>query len=48
MIVGIDVYHKTCLKTRCSIGAFVASINNDFSKFYSMIAKHKQGEELLK
>ncbi|CAH1405859.1 unnamed protein product [Nezara viridula] len=45
MVVGFDVCHDTRVKGK-SVGAMVASLNYNFSKFYSAVSRHSLGEEL--
>ncbi|KAF6212105.1 hypothetical protein GE061_012625 [Apolygus lucorum] len=45
MLVGFDVTHDTRQKGR-SVGAFVASLNMQFSRYFSAISMHVNGEEL--
>ena len=46
MIVGMDVYHDTVNKKQSVLG-FAASLNPDFTKYYSTIRKQaKVGEEI--
>lgn len=45
MIVGFDVCHDTRVKGK-SVGAMVASLDYNFSKFYSSVSRHSLGEEL--
>ncbi|BET00950.1 aubergine [Nesidiocoris tenuis] len=46
MIVGFDVTHSKS-KGR-SVGALVASMNDGFSRYFSAISMHSEGEELSK
>uniref|UniRef100_A0A0A9XKD1 Protein piwi n=1 Tax=Lygus hesperus TaxID=30085 RepID=A0A0A9XKD1_LYGHE len=45
MICGYDVCHDTTTKGR-SFGAMVASINSVFSRYFSAVTPHTNGEEL--
>ncbi len=42
MICGLDVYHKT-KEGRKSVLAFVASMNNQCSRFYTSTEVHETG-----
>ena len=46
MLIGIDVYHKTAAN-QASWAGFVASIDEEFSKFYCEGILHHKGEELM-
>lgn len=37
VIVGIDVYHKTCGGVRKSVFAFVATVDNSFTRYFSIV-----------
>ena len=37
MVVGIDVYHKTFGNVKKSIFAFVATVDINFSRYYSIV-----------
>lgn len=45
MVIGIDTYHDSAKKGR-SVGAFVASMNSTFTRFYSRCAFQSSHEEL--
>jgi aubergine-like protein len=45
MVVGFDVSHDTMNKSQ-SYGAMVASLNNNFSRYYSAVSANHSGEEL--
>uniref|UniRef100_A0A146KN09 Piwi-like protein 1 n=1 Tax=Lygus hesperus TaxID=30085 RepID=A0A146KN09_LYGHE len=45
MIAGFDVTHDTRQKGR-SVGALVASLNLQFSRYFSAVSMHVNGEEL--
>ncbi|KAF4517180.1 Argonaute-3 [Ephemera danica] len=45
MVVGMDASHDTMNKGM-SYGALVASLNNNFSRYYSAVTAHNSGEEL--
>lgn len=45
MVVGFDASHDTMNKG-LSYGALVASLNNNFTRYYSAVSAHKSGEEL--
>lgn len=46
MIIGIDTYHDSSRRGR-SIGGFVSSYNNNFSKWHSQPLFHNSGDEFL-
>uniref|UniRef100_A0A1A9ZRF5 Piwi domain-containing protein n=1 Tax=Glossina pallidipes TaxID=7398 RepID=A0A1A9ZRF5_GLOPL len=46
MICGIDVYHETVRKEN-SVAAFVASLNENYTKFYSKAMIQNQKEEII-
>ncbi|XP_059049511.1 piwi-like protein Siwi isoform X2 [Achroia grisella] len=45
MVIGYDVCHDTRSKEK-SFGAFVATLNQPMSQYYSMVNAHTSGEEL--
>lgn len=45
MVVGYDVCHDTRSKEK-SFGAFVATLNQTMSQYYSTVNAHTSGEEL--
>jgi len=45
MVIGYDAYHDK-LTRGASYGAVVSSINQDFTKYMSQVAKHQNQEEL--
>ncbi|BFZ03166.1 hypothetical protein BsWGS_06204 [Bradybaena similaris] len=45
MVVGIDTYHDSA-KSRQSIGGFVASMNQDCTRWYSRVCFQRPGQEL--
>ena len=47
MTVGIDVYHDGKTRKAQSIGAFVASMNNRCTRWYSRVAFQQPGQELI-
>uniref|UniRef100_A0A3Q2Z002 Piwi-like RNA-mediated gene silencing 1 n=3 Tax=Hippocampus comes TaxID=109280 RepID=A0A3Q2Z002_HIPCM len=46
MIVGIDCYHDTAAGKR-SIGALVASLNQNMSRWYSKVKLQSRGQEIM-
>jgi len=46
MVVGIDCYHDSAKKGR-SVGAFVASLNRNLTRFYSRCCFQHNGQELM-
>ncbi|XP_057371400.1 piwi-like protein Siwi [Daphnia carinata] len=44
MVVGYDTYHDA--RQRKAVGAFVASINQEFSRYYSSVKIHENNEEI--
>jgi len=44
MVCGYDTYHDA--KQRKAVGAFVASINKDFTKYFSSVKIHENNEEI--
>lgn len=46
MICGIDTYHDTAKKHN-SVGAFVASLNSTYTRWYSKACLQNQKEELI-
>lgn len=44
MIVGYDTYHDA--RQKKAVGAFVASMNPSFSKYYSKATIHDSNEEI--
>uniref|UniRef100_A0A0A9Z7D5 Protein piwi n=1 Tax=Lygus hesperus TaxID=30085 RepID=A0A0A9Z7D5_LYGHE len=45
MVAGFDVTHDTRMKGR-SVGALVASLNHDCTRYFSAVSMHVNGEEL--
>nr|XP_040582530.1 protein piwi-like isoform X2 [Lepeophtheirus salmonis]XP_040582535.1 protein piwi-like isoform X3 [Lepeophtheirus salmonis] len=45
MVVGFDVYHDTSRKNT-SVGAMVASLNDNLTKYYTTFTSHKNNTEL--
>ncbi|XP_014260031.1 piwi-like protein Siwi [Cimex lectularius] len=45
MIIGFDVCHDTTIKGR-AYGAMVASLNGNYTRYYSAVTPHSTGEEL--
>jgi aubergine len=45
MVIGYDVCHDTRSKEK-SFGAFVATLNQPMSQYFSMVNAHTSGEEL--
>lgn len=45
MVIGFDVCHDSAKRER-SYGAMVASLNNTFSRYYSSVSEHKEGNEM--
>ncbi|XP_034243669.1 piwi-like protein Siwi [Thrips palmi] len=45
MVIGFDVCHDTTNKSK-SFGAMVASLNDSFSRYYSCVTPHSDGNEL--
>lgn len=45
MIVGFDVCHDICNKN-ISYGAFVATLNDTHTSYFSCVQPHRSGEEL--
>lgn len=45
MVIGIDTYHDSAKKGR-SVGAFIASMNNNLTRYYSRCAFQSTHEEL--
>ena len=46
MVIGYDSYHDSAQRGM-SVGAVVASINNNMTRFVSSCSFHKNDEELL-
>ncbi|XP_076817486.1 piwi-like protein 1 isoform X1 [Clavelina lepadiformis] len=46
MIIGIDTYHDSAQKGR-SVGGFVASINSNYTRWYSNVTFQHSGGELI-
>lgn len=44
MVIGYDTYHDA--RQRKAVGAFVASINPTFSRYYSSVKIHENNEEI--
>ena len=44
MVCGFDVYHDR--KQSKAVGAFVASLNPSFTRYYSSVDLHKNNEEI--
>ena len=44
MIAGYDTYHDA--RQKKAVGAFVASMNTSFSKYYSKATIHDNNEEI--
>ena len=44
MVVGYDTYHDA--RQRKAVGAFIASINPSFSRYYSSVKIHENNEEI--
>lgn len=46
MVIGIDSYHDSAKKGR-SVGAFVASLNKSFTRYYSQTIMQSNMQELI-
>jgi aubergine-like protein len=44
MVIGYDTYHDA--RQRKAVGAFVASINPSFTRYYSSVKIHENNEEI--
>lgn len=44
MVIGYDTYHDA--RQRKAVGAFVASLNQHFTKYYSSVKIHENNEEI--
>ncbi|XP_025194220.1 piwi-like protein Siwi [Melanaphis sacchari] len=45
MIIGFDVCHDS-QRSNISFGAFVATMSNDYSSYFSCVERHESGQEL--
>lgn len=45
MVIGFDVCHDTANKSK-SFGAMVASLNDTYSRYFSCVTPHTDGQEL--
>ena len=45
MIIGIDIYHKLISENRSCMG-FVASLDPNFSSYFSQVLLMKKGQEM--
>ena len=46
MIVGIDTYHDANTTANPSVTGFVASMNRDCTKFYSVTQEDERGQDV--
>lgn len=44
MVIGYDAYHDA--RQSRSVGAFLASLNSSFTKFFSKVTLHENNEEI--
>ena len=44
MVIGYDTYHDA--KQRKAVGAFVASVNESFTRYVSSVKIHENNEEI--
>ena len=47
MVIGIDVYHDKARQGK-SVAGFVASLNKHCTRWFSTVAYHEPGQELVK
>lgn len=46
MVCGMDTYHEGAQKSN-SVSAFVASMNESFTRWYSKVALQNKGQEII-